>query len=62
MSQQFLNRTEVAEYLGISKRTLLELERTPGALPPAVIVGKSRKYDRDAIEKHFRTQSEKVSG
>jgi predicted DNA-binding transcriptional regulator AlpA len=54
MAQQFLSRTELAEYLGISKFTLLEMERTPGALPPAVIVGKSRKYNRAEIEKHFR--------
>ncbi len=62
MSQQFLTRTEVAEYLGISKATLLEMERTQWALPRAVIVGKSRKYDKQAIENHFRQQSEKVSG
>jgi predicted site-specific integrase-resolvase len=57
---RFLSRTELCEFLGVSKDTLKEMERTEGALPPAIIVGKSRKYDRDAIEKHFRPQAEQV--
>jgi hypothetical protein len=59
MSQQFLSRTEVAEYLGVSKDTLNQMEKTPGALPLPVVVSKSKKYDREAIENHFRPQADK---
>lgn len=53
---QLLNVSQVASKLNVSERTVRSLERD-GKLPPAIMIGSSKRWDADELDAFLKSQS-----